>query len=1056
MSPPSGGPPAAAFRCLNAAFRHLNAKRLCPAASATHDGEELAQWGSAGSAGKGKSMRGAQERRGRTGAGLGSGRTGTARRALAVVAATALAALAMPTAAHADIVSNNVVAGGSPTVEAGSTTAIGYSIHNTNSNNSTDPQNSCNPADSTPATLTVNAPAAVTVTPATRQFTGCGITQTFDFSSNTPGDYSISVSVSDGGSGTYATGGATFTLTVTEPVVVNTAPSVTVGGVTDGGTYEFGNVPAATCLVTDTEDGNSSFAATLGAITGPRAADGLGSRTASCSYEDAGGLTAQASATYSIVDTSKPLVTATAPDPTEATGPSTPVAFAASAYDAVDGDRPVTCTTAGGTAYASGDGFPVGTTTLTCRATDKAGNTGAADPIAVVVTDTVAPVVTTPANLVVGNDVATVTYDDATATDLVDGSVPATCTPASGSAFPLGTTTVTCSATDNAGNEGTGTFTVEVQDRIKPVVSVPADVTAEATGPAGAEISYDAATATDDVDGSVPVTCSKASGTVFPLGTTTVTCSAQDAAGNTGDSSFTVTVEDSTAPALDLPRGLTKEATSASGATATFAASAGDVVDGAVDVTCEPPSGSTFGLGATEVICSATDAAGNKGTGSFTVTVKDTTAPTVTVPADEVAEATGPNGAKVAYGDVEASDIVDGPLSPTCSKASDSVFGLGTTTVTCRATDAAGNTGSGSFTVKVVDTTAPDVQAPANLVVGNDSPTGATVAYSGASASDLVSGDLPVSCTPPSGSHFALGTTTVSCEAEDGAGNVGSATFTIEVQDRTPPIVTVPADITAEATGPDGANVTYIGVSASDDVDGPLGATCTQASGTVFPLGTTTITCSATDDAGNVGDNSFTVTVRDTTAPSLTVSTARTAVATSANGAVVTYAAPTATDLVDGDVEATCDKPSGSVFPLGVSTVTCTATDEAGNPVTKTFTVTVTVAWSDVLQPVNVDGSSIFKLGSTVPVKFQLTGASAGISNLTARLYLQRLGAAATGTIIEAVSTSNATTGNLFRYDGTSGQYIFNLNTKPLQTGTYQLRIDLGDGVLRTVNISLR
>ena len=118
--------------------------------------------------------------------------------------------------------------------------------------------------------------------------------------------------------------------------------------------------------------------------------------------------------------------------------------------------------------------------------------------------------------------------------------------------------------------------------------------------------------------------------------------------------------------------------------------------------------------------------------------------------------------------------------------------------------------------------------------------------------------------------------------------------------------------------------------------------------------------------------------------------------------------------------------------------------------------VTVTAAWSNVLQPVNADGSSIFKLGSTVPVKFQLTGASAGITNLSARLYLQRIGAGTTGTSLEAISTSNATTGNLFRFDATSGQYIFNLATKTLSAGTYRLQMNLGDGVLRTVTISLK
>lgn len=991
--------------------------------------------------------------------GSGSPATLSRRRVPALVLAALVAAVAVPGVAHADTVSNNVVAGGSPTVAAGATTSIGYSIKNNNDGNGPnggDTQNSCNPADGTSATLTINAPAAVSVTPASRIFTSCDSTQTFAFSSSTPGTYLVSVSATDAGGGSYVTSGATFTLVVTPPVVVNTAPTVTINEVTEGASYEFGNVPVARCDVSDREDGDSSFAAARSTISGPRADEGLGSQTASCSFTDAGGKSATASATYTIVDTSSPTVTAVAPDPTEATGALTPVTFAASAYDEVDGDRPVTCATSGGARFSSGDSFPVGTTTLVCSATDKAGNSGASDPFAVIVTDTTDPEVVTPANIVVGNDAATVTYDDATATDIVDGPLAATCVPASGTAFALGTTTVTCSATDTAGNTGTNTFTVEVQDVTKPIVTVPADMTVEATGPNGASVTYDEVTAHDDVDGAVDVSCSKASGTTFPLGTTTVTCTATDAAHNVGDSSFTVTVEDTTAPQVSVPADITREATSEAGATAAFSASANDAVDGSVPTTCDPSSGTTFALGTATVICSATDEAGNTGSGSFTVTVRDTTAPTVTVPADLVAEATGPDGANVVYGDVSASDIVDGPTSPTCSQASDTVFALGATIVTCSATDAAGNQGTEAFTVTVVDTTKPDVRAPAHMVVGNTSGTGAdNVVYSGATADDLVSGSLPVTCSPASGSTFVLGVTTVTCEATDEAGNTGTARFTIEVQDQTKPIVTVPADLVFEATGADGATVTWIGVTAVDDVDGPLAATCTSVSGAVFPIGTTTVTCSAADKAGNIGDNSFTVKVRDTTAPSLVVSENRAATATSANGAVVTFSAPTATDLVDGAVPATCDKASGSTFALGSTTVTCTATDEAGNTGTQTFTVSVTAAWSGVLQPVNADGSSIFKLGSTVPVKFLLTGASAGISNLPARLYLQRLGAGAPGGVLEAISTSNATTGNLFRNDGTS-QYIFNLATKTLSAGTYQLRIDLGDGVLRTVNISLR
>lgn len=115
--------------------------------------------------------------------------------------------------------------------------------------------------------------------------------------------------------------------------------------------------------------------------------------------------------------------------------------------------------------------------------------------------------------------------------------------------------------------------------------------------------------------------------------------------------------------------------------------------------------------------------------------------------------------------------------------------------------------------------------------------------------------------------------------------NIGTKTFTIEVQDQTKPTVTVPADITAEATGATGATVSYMGVTATDDVDGPLAATCSKASGTVFPIGVTKVTCSAKDAAGNVGDNTFTVTVKDTMAPNLTVSGSKSVTATSASGA---------------------------------------------------------------------------------------------------------------------------------------------------------------------------
>jgi hypothetical protein len=130
-----------------------------------------------------------------------------------------------------------------------------------------------------------------------------------------------------------------------------------------------------------------------------------------------------------------------------------------------------------------------------------------------------------------------------TATDVVDGARPVSCSPASGSTFALGATKVTCSASDTAGNRATGSFEVLVRDTVKPVVTVPADIRQQAVSDDGATVTY-TSSATDSGSGVVPSasTCSPASGSVFPVGTTTVTCSATDVAGNVSSVSFGVTV----------------------------------------------------------------------------------------------------------------------------------------------------------------------------------------------------------------------------------------------------------------------------------------------------------------------------------------------------------------------------------------------------------------------------------------------------------------------------------------------------------------------------------
>jgi hypothetical protein len=159
-----------------------------------------------------------------------------------------------------------------------------------------------------------------------------------------------------------------------------------------------------------------------------------------------------------------------------------------------------------------------------------------------------------------------------------------------------------------------------------PVVTPPTTpAPVEATGPTGAVVNYGAATAYDyENNVSVPATCTPASGSVFPVGNTLVTCTATSALG-TGSATFTVSVVDTTAPVVTVPADMTVDSTTGSPVPVTFTATASDTVDPASPtVACAPASGSSFAIGMTTVTCQATDTAGNTGSASFTVTVNDT------------------------------------------------------------------------------------------------------------------------------------------------------------------------------------------------------------------------------------------------------------------------------------------------------------------------------------------------------------------------------------------------------------------------------------------------
>ncbi len=186
--------------------------------------------------------------------------------------------------------------------------------------------------------------------------------------------------------------------------------------------------------------------------------------------------------------------------------------------------------------------------------------------------------------------------------------------------------------------------------------------------------------------------------------------------------------------------------------------------------------------------------------------------------------------------------------------------------IECSATDAAGQTGFSRQFVTVRDSTAPVVTVPANITVQPTAPR---------CDSDVPScdGDRPRRrgfppprlCSPGFG-HLpgSGGTRLVTCTASDGAATPAPATLLDLRSNPHAPVVTVPASRTVEANGPNGSIVNYETPTATS-VDGPLLATCTKASGSVFPLGPTTVTCSATDNGGRTGSAAFTIAVVETT-----------------------------------------------------------------------------------------------------------------------------------------------------------------------------------------------
>jgi hypothetical protein len=186
-----------------------------------------------------------------------------------------------------------------------------------------------------------------------------------------------------------------------------------------------------------------------------------------------------------------------------------------------------------------------------------------------------------------------------------------------------------------------------------------------------------------------------------------------------------------------------------------------------------------------------------------------------------------------------------------------------THTATLTVTDEGNEIDSDTVELTVTDTTGPEIfGSPGDFSLEGDRPGGAHVDFGPLSATDVVDGDQPVTCSHSPG-FFALGTSEVSCSASDLHTNSRHVSFTITVVDTTAPVLTLPGPISVHAAGPGGTGVAYV-ATAADVVSGEVAVNCHPLPGSTFPLGITTVNCAATDGSGNSADGAFTVTVTNT------------------------------------------------------------------------------------------------------------------------------------------------------------------------------------------------
>ncbi len=706
----------------------------------------------------------------------------------------------------------------------------------------------------------------------------------------------------------------------------------------DAGTCTNSTLSLGTPLVSDNCTGSPTI------INNAPAVYPLGVTTVTWTVTDAAGNSATCNQTITVIDTQNPTIACGGPITIDADLGSCVSTMVVLTSPATFDNCGVASTTNNAPAT-----FPLGTTAVIWTVTDNAGNTATCTQT-VTVQDNESPTITCPTDVVIGTaggacDVSFVALGTPTTSDNCSVASTSNNAPVT---YPLGTTVVTWTVTDGAGNTATCTQNVTVIDNEAPQINCPADIVI----PADAGVCVATGVAIGTATGSDNCTLASITNDApasFPLGVTTITWTATDAAGNTATCTQTVNVIDNQSPTITCPSDVTVTADAGlCDATGVVLGSPTTADNCSVaSVTNNAPA--TFGLGTTTVTWTVVDGSGNSATCNQLVTVTDNELPMIACSADiTIGTITGT---------CQGSTTLIAPVtSDNCSVASvvndaPGFYNIGTTAVTWTVTDGSGNVATCVQMVTVEDTEAPTIFCPADMTVSTDPGMCEAVVAIG---SPIVNDNCNIaSVTNNEPATFPIGTTVVTWTVVDDFGNTATCTQTITVEDNEAPLIVCPADITvSNVPGNCGRSVNYTiptfmdncNVTAMTQTDG-TGLTA----GSWFPIGTTLQEFTVVDQAGNSFSCSFNVTVVDNEMPLISNCPSDITVYSTANtcDVQVNFGTPVISDNCSG-VTYTASHFSGEMFPVGTTTVTYTAMDNSGNTAGCAFNITV----FDTISPV--------------------------------------------------------------------------------------------------------